>query len=73
MATLTFSSHIWHGFAVIFTSTAKSHNTEAAPKRSTEHRRAEQDLIKEMMWSNPEAFQSEQDAHYMLQGFCGRY
>ena len=73
MTTLTFSSYIWHGFAAIFTFTANSHNTEIAPERSTQHRRAEQDHIKEMMWSNPEAFMSEQDAHYMLHGFYGRY
>ncbi len=73
MTTLSFSSYIWHRFAAIFNTTARSHDAEANHEFSAEQRTAEQDLIKDMMWSNPETFSSELSALYIFHGFYGKY
>jgi len=73
MTTLTISPSIWQHLAKIFTCTTKIEKTAAVPEHSSVYRRAEQDLINETIWSNPEMISSELGAHYILNGNYGRY
>lgn len=70
MMSLTASPSIWHKLAALFAFPAKAAMVDPATKHTEENRKAEQDVFKDMIWSNTGAISSELGAYYMMH-MCG--
>jgi hypothetical protein len=72
MMLLTSTLSLWHNLAAVFifpaSATAKKYVSKhtSVPGHSNESRHAEQDVLCDMIWSNPEAFSSELDFYYRM-------
>ena len=65
---LTASPRIWHKLAALFAVPVRA--TASVVEHSEEDRKAEQDVFRDMVWSNTGAISSELGAHYMMH-MCG--
>ena len=66
MTSLTSSPGLWHNLAALFTFPVNADIRNSVPDHSEENRRAEQDMFRDMIWSNTEAFSSELDDYYRM-------
>lgn len=70
MMSLTASPGIWHKITAMLTLPANMAATNPIPEHSDGERKAEQDVLNDMLWSNPGAISSELGAFYMM-SMCG--
>ncbi|MFC6636900.1 hypothetical protein GV827_22140 [Sulfitobacter sp. JBTF-M27] len=73
MSTLSIPLHNWISvsrFCGLF-----SRPTSKADRKVSSHaeRKAEHDALKDVIWSNPEAFASETDVQYLMQMYPGEF
>jgi hypothetical protein len=73
MSAFTLSPNIWTTLGNLFTGTAKKDRPPARCQETDECRQAERDCIRDMVWSNPDAFTNEMDILSMKYGGHGRF
>ena len=57
---------VWHRLESLLDRLARHPENISQPITTPETRKAERDLVTEMIWNNPEAFSSNLDVEYMM-------
>ncbi len=74
MATYTLFPNIWRILGKnLFTPSASPDSKHSDRDNAEEIRRAERDCVRDMIWSNPEAFSSELDFQALACRFRGKF
>ncbi len=64
--------NLWVSFETLLASLRRTSKARPSSENTPETRRAERDLINEMIWNNPDAFSSGLDVEYMMRMSRGR-